>query len=224
GLFGDGIPENTAPAYELAIKMGYAIEMDVHESSDGVLFCYHDVNASRLCGIDKDVRQMTFSEIQSLRPNGSDYPILSFNEFLNLVDGRTPILIEIKDQGKRKGIEEKVVSALKNYKGEFAVQSFNPIIVKRVSRLAPNFIVGVLTTSVNSMNVPKIVMWFMRKYLFKFFMKIDFLNVNLNEIPSDLKHTKNYYVLCYTIKTPEELIKAKKYADNFIFEKTAGEI
>lgn len=225
GLFGDGFPENTAPAYNLAIEKGYAIEMDVHLSSDGVLFCYHDNNAKRVCGVDVDVRDLTIEEIKKLRPDGAEYEILTFDEFLNLVDGKTPILVELKDQGKRKGgLEEKLVEKLKNYKGEFAVQSFNPLMVKKVQKLAPEFIVGVLTTSVNSMKVPAPIMWFMRKYLFKHFIKLDFLNVGLNELPADLKYTKNYPLICYTAKTPSDIEKAELYANNIIFEKTAGNL
>ena len=224
GLFDENNPENTIPAYQLAIENGYAIEMDVQMSADGVIFCYHDNNALRVCGVDKDVREMTFEEIKALRPNGKEFPIITFEEFLTFVDGRTPILVEVKDQKKRKGIEEKITACLKNYKGEFAVQSFNPIIVKRFEKLAPEFIRGMLTTSVNGMKVPKIVMWFMRNYLFKLFMKLDFLNIGLNELPNDLKHAKNYPVICYTAKTPEDIKKAELYADNVIFEVTAGDL
>ena len=89
---------------------------------------------------------------------------------LDCVDGKVPLLIEFKEQPNHKALLNKAIDMLKNYKGEFAVQSFNPIIVKRFEKLAPEFIRGVLTTSVNGMKVPKIVMWFMRNYLFKLFM------------------------------------------------------
>ena len=110
GLFDENNPENTIPAYQLAIDNGYAIEMDVQMSADGVIFCYHDNNALRVCGVDKDVREMTFEEIKALRPNGKEFPIITFEEFLNFVDGRTPILVEVKDQKKRKCIEEKITA------------------------------------------------------------------------------------------------------------------
>ena len=221
GLFDDNYPENTMPAYEQAIKHGYAIEMDVQMSSDGVIFCYHDNNALRVCGVDKDVREMTYEEIKTLRPCGKEYPIMTFEEFLNFVDGKTPILVEVKDQKKRKGIEQKITDCLRNYKGQFAVQSFNPIIVKRFEKIAPEFLRGVLTTRVNGMNVPKIVMSFMTHFGFKHFIKLDFLNESIDDLEINQKYSKNYYVVTFTIKTDADVLKAEKYAHNIIFEKTA---
>lgn len=220
GLFDNEHPENTMPAFEDAIRHGYAIETDVQMTIDGTIFCYHDDNAKRVCNVDKDVRDMTYEEIKTLRPNGKQYPIMTFEEFLNFVNGRTPILIEIKNQ-KNKGIEQKVVDALKNYSGEVAVQSFNPFIVKRIQKIAPHLLRGVLTIRENAAKVPAPVMWFMRCFGFKLFVKCDFLDENINDLEINKKYSKNYYVITYTVKTDIDVLKAKKHSNNFIFEKTA---
>ena len=124
-------PKCTLPAYQDSIDNGYAIELDVQMSSDGVLVCYHDDNLKRVCGIDKDIRDITYEEIKTLRPNGKEYPISTFKEVLDFVDGKVPLCIELKTQ-KQAGLEEKVVELLREYKGEYVVQSFNPIMVKNV--------------------------------------------------------------------------------------------
>lgn len=224
GLYDDNNPENTLPAFERAIENNYAIETDVQMSKDGVLFCYHDNNALRVCGVDKDVREMTIDEIKKLRPLNKNYEVLTFEEFLNIVNGRTPLLIEIKDQNKRKGIEKKVVDLLKRYKGEFAVQSFNPFIVRRIQKLAPEFLRGVLTTRVNSVNAPRIVMRFMTKFHFKYIVKCDFFNENLDDLLVNKKYSENYYVLTYTVKTPNDVQTAELFADNVVFEQTANKL
>ena len=105
GWYDEFLPENTAPAYELAIKKGYPIELDVQLSSDGVLFCYHDNNSKRVCGVDKDVRTMTFNEVKTLRPNGKEYDIMSFEEFLKFIDGKMLILDQTKLPGEEVYIE-----------------------------------------------------------------------------------------------------------------------
>ena len=103
GLFDENYPENTQPAFERAIELGYGIEMDVQMTIDNVLVVYHDDNLKRVCGVDRDIRELTYEEVKALRPMGKDYPIMPFREFLDFVDGRTPILVEVKHQ-KRKGI------------------------------------------------------------------------------------------------------------------------
>ncbi len=218
GLFDENYPENTAPAFESAIKYGYAIEMDVQMTSDNVLVVYHDDNLLRVCGVDKDIRETTYEELKSLRPNGKDYPILTFKEFLDLVDGRTPLLIEVKHQ-KRKGIEELLVKELDNYKGLFAVQSFNPNIVKRVYNLRPKFTVGVLCTREPKIK-SKIVKAFMNNFGFRLYVPFDFLSVRVKDLPINYKMIKKYNIITWTIKTEEELKIAEKYAKNIIFEKT----
>jgi glycerophosphoryl diester phosphodiesterase len=224
GLFDDNYPENTAPAFEQAILNGYAIETDVHMSSDGVLFCFHDNTALRVCGVDKDVRDMTFEEVKTLRAINTDYGVLSFDEFLALVDGKVPIMIEVKDQGKRKGICEKLVERLKTYNGEFAIQSFNPILVRKIQKFEPKYTYGVLTTSNIAPNIPNIIKYAIRHYWYKNLFRIDFFNQNIADLESDAKYVKNYPVICFTARTNVDVKIAEKYALNVIFEKTAGDL
>lgn len=219
GLFDENFPENTQPAFEQAIKFGYGIEMDVQMTSDNVLVVYHDDNLKRVCGVDKDIRKITYEEVKTLRPNGKDYPIMTFREFLDFVDGRTPILIEVKHQ-LRKGIEKLITNELKNYKGEFAVQSFNPNIVYRLTKLAPEFVAGVLVTREPSKLAPKLINSLIHAFAFKLYIKFEFLSLRAIDMPYCYKRTGKYKVICWTITNEEELQLAEKYADNIIFEKT----
>ena len=218
GLFDENYPENTAPAFEAAVELGYAIELDVQMTSDDVLVVYHDDNLLRVCGVDKDIRETTYEELKSLRPNGKEFPIMTFKEFLGLIDGRTPLLIEVKHQ-IRNGIEALLVEELDNYKGLFAVQSFNPNIVKRVNKLRPNFIIGVLCTRAPKIK-SKIVKTFMNLFGFRLYVPFDFLSVRVKDLPINYKMIKKHNIITWTIKTEEELKIAEKYAKNIIFEKT----
>lgn len=220
GLFDNDFPENTEPAFLNAIECGYAIEMDVQMTADNVLVVFHDNNLLRTCGVDKDIRETTYQELKSLRPNGKNYPILTFSEFLKLIDGRTPILIEVKHQ-LRKGVENLLVEQLKNYDGLFAVQSFNPNIVKKVSKLAPHFIVGVLCTREISKLCSPIINKFMHVFAFKLYVPFDFLSVRVQDLPINHKRACKYNVIAWTIRSEEDIKIAEKYAKNIIFEKTA---
>ncbi|MBQ9782633.1 MAG: hypothetical protein IJW26_05600 [Clostridia bacterium] len=223
GLFDENCPENTLPAFENAIKNGYAIETDVHMTTDGVLICYHDNNVKRLCGVDRDIRTMSFSEVQELEILSSGLKIPTFKQVLDFVDGQVPLCIELKQQ-KNKGLEEKLVELLREYKGEFVIQSFDPFMVRRVQKLEKSFIRGVLTTNEKLPGYPKIVDYLMQRFFFKLFVKFDFLNIRIEDLPFHAKRAKKYNVICWTAKSPNDVQIAKKYAKNVIFEKTAQDL
>ena len=54
GLFdpGEGIPENSMPAFERAVLCGYPIELDVQVTKDNKIVVFHDYTLGRMCGID----------------------------------------------------------------------------------------------------------------------------------------------------------------------------
>ena len=45
-----GVPENSLPAFERAVRAGYGIELDVRETRDHVLVVHHDETLERSCG------------------------------------------------------------------------------------------------------------------------------------------------------------------------------
>lgn len=75
-------PENTMPAFAHAYQLGYRyMETDVHASSDGVLFAFHDPDLQRTCGRPGLIREMTASEVSSARVSGRE-PIPRLDELL----------------------------------------------------------------------------------------------------------------------------------------------
>src|SRR5262245_41907008 len=64
-------PENTMPAFEYAIGLGYRyIETDVQVTADGVLAAFHDSNLKRTCDIDRRLGDMTWNELRDARVDG----------------------------------------------------------------------------------------------------------------------------------------------------------
>ncbi len=139
------VPENSLPAFALAIEAGYAIETDVRFTKDGRIVVFHDANLKRVVGVDKNVIDLTFDELQTYTLEGTEEKIPSFEEFLSFVDGRTPLLIELKDVPGRNDLPERVIETLKPYKGEYALQSFNPFYVNKFRKLAPDVLRGQLS-------------------------------------------------------------------------------
>ena len=217
GLWGEKVVENSATAYQLACEQGYPIEIDVYLTKDNQLISIHDINLKRLTGADEFVYEKTLDEIKQLRLLGSDEQIPTFDEVLRICEGKSPLLIEIKNQ-PNKQVVDLLVKRLKCYKGEFAVQSFNPIFMKRVKKLAPEFIRGVLTTAEKTHIKGKVKRWVVKHMPFNGSIKPDFIACFYESLPLRKSKIKNKVVLTWTIVNKEIEQTALKHADNIIFE------
>ena len=125
-----GIPENSLKSFERAIENGYGIEIDLHLLKDGNIVVIHDDTTGRVTGVEKVLKDCTYDDIKDLKLRNTNLTIPLFKEVLDLVDGRVPLLIEYKYDNKPGDLEAKSMELLKEYRGEFAVQSFNPASVK----------------------------------------------------------------------------------------------
>lgn len=140
------IPENSLPAFRRAIEYGLGSEFDVHLIADGSLVIFHDEFLFRETGAPGEIEDYDLEELRKLRLEGSDEPIPTFDEVLDLYeDTGIPIMIELKpNRGNHKELAEAVAKRLDSYKGPFAVESFDPRAVLAMRRLRPHFTRGQL--------------------------------------------------------------------------------
>ena len=218
GLWGEHINviENTLTAYKNAVDNGYPIEIDLYLSTDGVLFSFHDTKLKRMTGKDGLIYEKSSQEIKALRLQNTDEQIPTFDEVLAVCEGKTPILIEIKDQ-PNKMVVDKVIERLKTYKGEFAIQSFNPLYMKRVKKLAPNFIRGILSHQ-HETGHTAFTRFVIKRMPFNFLVKPDFIAVDYKGVNMIKRKTKNKAVLVWTVTSNDIANKVKNDCDNIIFE------
>lgn len=222
GLWGNGVIENSLTAYNNAVKENYPIEIDLYLSTDGVLYSFHDSNLKRMTGVDGLIYEKSSAEINSLfllKENGEKSEtekIPSFDEVLKLVDGKVPLLIEIKNQ-PNKLVVDKVIERLKAYNGQFALQSFNPLYINRIKKIAPSFIRGILATKdKDELKDEKFINRFVIKNMaLNFLIKPDFISFNKYGFPLKTKKPK----LAWTVTNETEYKNLKKYVNNIIFEK-----
>ena len=132
-----------------------------------------------------------------------------FEEFLELVDGKVPLLIEIKHPVE-KTIERDAIEILKEYKGKFALQSFDPKSLLRIKKLAPDILRGQLIVGSNEKPKSEDFKW----SIVNKFTKPDFLSYNI-----DTFH-KNYSLptVCWTVRDSVAVDKALKFGLNIITE------
>jgi glycerophosphoryl diester phosphodiesterase len=144
-------PENSCQGFELALGYGVdGIETDVQLSRDGVPVLYHDPTAWRLTTRRKRISSYTLDELQALergrgRP-GDRIPILA--EALAQFGGKTDLFLEIKSSkpdrraGRSLTLTDKVVAQVGRLSAvlqkKISVLSFDPDVLMRVNRSAPN--------------------------------------------------------------------------------------
>ena len=143
GLHGGGTQENSLEAFERACRAGWGIELDVQLSRDGAVVVFHDDDLKRMTGDGRRVDEADLSGLKALTLRGRGR-IPTFEEALACVNGRVPLLVEIKTGKRNAELCEKTVQLLKAYRGEYIVESFNPLILRWLKKHAPEIIRGQL--------------------------------------------------------------------------------
>ncbi len=123
------VPENSVEAFRLAARAGYGIELDVQLSRDGQVVVFHDDTLTRVCGVDKRVDELDYSELRQLKLCGKDTSIPLLSEVLAVIRGRGPLIVELKNGRRNRELCEKTYALLENYRGDVCIESFNPLIV-----------------------------------------------------------------------------------------------
>ena len=116
------------------------------------------------------------------------------------------------------GHSSKIVERLKTYKGDFAIQSFNPLYIKKVKKLAPDFIRGILGTNEKEPTESAFNNFIIKKMPLNFMIKPDFISYYYKGLPLRWSKTANMAVLAWTVTSQEIADTVYKFADNIIFE------
>lgn len=140
----DLAPENTLLCIDKGISAGAdMIEIDIHMSKDGELIVCHDRTIDRTTNGKGKICDMTLSEIKKYKikdssGNITDETIPTLDEVLNLVNGKSRLLIEIKRTKKLyRGIESKLLGKIRKYNAYdwVVVQSFNDSVLETLYAL-----------------------------------------------------------------------------------------
>ena len=220
GLHTEECPENTLGAFENAIKEQTPVELDVHEIADGTLVVFHDKSLQRLTGQDGYIKNLTKDVLSNYKILGSEYSIPTLEEVLSLINGQVPVLFELKNEGKVGSLEKSFWAMIKDYQGEYAIQSFNPFTLEWFKHNAPSVIRGQISSFFKNQNFSFVKRLLLKKMVFnKKISQPHFISYNAQNLPNRyVKKFKDLPLLAWTIKSQEQYLEILKYCDNIIFE------
>ncbi len=226
-------PENSMAAFRLAVEGGYGIEMDVQLTKDDVPVVFHDFTLKRVARnvhdvpVEGKVAEYTFEQLQQFHLLNSEEKIPKFEDFLTLVDGKVPVIIEykIENSDTECRVCEIVDHMLRAYKGPYVIESFNPRGLLWYKKHHKEITRGQLSDCYRKSDPEHM------RGLFYFI----FENVMVNFLtkPDFIAYNHKYYknvsrrlcrqlfgntAVAYTIKSQEQLEQRKKDFDIFIFD------
>lgn len=178
-----GVVENTLPAFEAARDAGFGMELDIQFSKDMQVVVFHDDDLKRMAGDPRKIWNVPYDELKALPLAGRrDAHIPTLRQVLDAVDGRVPLLIELKSGPHNKKLCEALMQHLEGYPGEYLVESFHPLIVFWFRCHAPHIARGQLVDSLPSYRpvVNGVAGFFMAGLLANCLSRPDFVSYNVN--------------------------------------------
>ena len=221
-----GVVENTLPAFEAAVARNCAIELDVQPSSDGEAMVFHDETLDRLTDGRGPIAARDRAALERLRFKGSDARIPTLTEVLDVVAGRVPVLIEVKHEGRStRQLEARAVECVRSYAGLAGLMSFEPESVEIIRKLAPEILRGVIAMRYDDpeseRDIPPLRRLSLRHLLHAPRTQPQFVSYDVRGLPSAgplLLRRLGVPLLTWTVRRPEQVAVARRYADQIIFE------
>lgn len=207
--------ENTLTAFSRAIDGNYAIECDVHLTKDGVPVIFHDGDLKRLTGETGKVHDRTSAEMQKLRIGGTkDHPP-TLREMLNLIQGRVPLVIELKgDVGHDGDLVRSVAKELNGYVGHAAIMSFDHHLIRQCPEHATGIPLGLTAEGMSDKDI--------EAHFAMLAHGIDFVSYYIQHMPnrfiSFVRERLNMPVISWTIRDDAAFKKSALEADQVTFE------
>ena len=216
-------PENSMAAFSKAVEAGYGMELDVHVTKDGIPVIFHDFKLERICGAKGVIEDYTYEELQQFTLCSSEEKIPRLEELLSMVQGRVPLIIEIKSE--KADVSECAIidRMLRGYEGEYCIESFNPMVLLWFRINHNNVVRGQLASNFRIDGENRSVLYFFLTHLMlNFVTKPDFIAYNhrFREEPGR-RICKRLYkkpAAAWTVKNSLELNEIKDEFDVFIFE------
>jgi glycerophosphoryl diester phosphodiesterase len=222
-----GIVENSASAVAAAMGKGFAVEVDLQCAVDHVPVVFHDETLDRLTPETGPVMARSAEALSAIPLRGSTDRILSLPALLALVNGRVPLLLEVKSTWTREGkYEANIALLLASYPGPVGVMSFDPYCVAAFKEIEPSLPRGLISERFSDRHYwSNLAFWqrfAMRNLLTSAIARPHFIAYDIKALPALAPFIAQTLfglpLLTWTVRTKEERERALRYADAMIFE------
>lgn len=221
-----GIVENTASAVDAAVAGGFAVEVDLQLSADGVPVVFHDSTLERLTTGEGPVAARTAAELQALPFKGTGDRMMRLDDLLERVAGRAPLVIELKSAWEvNTALATRAADRVAAYGGPAALMSFDPRLLPIVRERAPDVPRGIVAefdftgeewpglNPFQRMALGHLLHWPASRFQFVAYRVAD-----LGALAPHVTRGLGIPLLTWTVRTAEERARAARYADQIIFE------
>jgi glycerophosphoryl diester phosphodiesterase len=224
--------ENTATAFEAAIAAGYGIECDLRPARGGLPVVFHDDRIERLIGGEGRISDMDLAKVLSLKTRVGGHRLITFEDLLALVDGKVPLMVEIKSEWDPPNIPflSAIAERAVDYSGGIVFTSFDPDILTVMRELATDIPRGVVSGGYKDEHGE--TWWRDRIDDERAFALANLLEsgpaapsfyvYHVLSLPTPVtryvREVDNLPVFAWTVRTPDELARARFHADAPIFE------
>jgi glycerophosphoryl diester phosphodiesterase len=222
-----GIIENMPAAARAAIDGGFAIECDIQLCADGEAMVHHDDALGRLTEGISALVDLTAAELRAVPFKDTAERMMSLGELCALVDGRVPLVIEIKSHfdGDRR-LVARLAEVLARYSGPAAAMSFDPDQVLALRETMPLLPRGIVAQRRyddgywNKLTVTQRQGLLHLRHAFR--TRPHFVAFWVDQLPAPApfiaRHGFGLPLLAWTVRTPEQRAWAARHADQIIFE------
>ena len=222
-----GVIENTPSAFKAAIAANYSIETDLQLTADGEAMVHHDFALGRLTLGSRQIAAMTAAGLKDVPFTATSDRMITLAELCELVAGRVPLLIEIKTRfDGAHPLVARAAQVLADYKGAFALQSFDPEALVALRELAPTMPRGIVAERhLDDPEYNALTPGQKRSLAFLLHAprsRPQFVAYRIDDLPSPgpsiARRLLGLPLLGWTVRTPEQRARAERMTDQMIFE------
>ncbi len=227
-----GVIENSTSAARAAIARNYAIECDVQISADGEAMVFHDDTLERLTDSHGRVDECSAAALSRIALRVSSDTITPLPDFLALIAGRVPLIVEIKSaMAGDTRLAERTAQIVSGYDGPLALKSFDPRIMAHLREHRDQFRIAHVPLGMVAEAHYDHAEWnglsAEQKHALAHFLhwqetQPDFLSYSVNDLPHAvphlLRHALGLPVMTWTVRTQEQRESAARFADQVVFE------
>ncbi len=217
--------ENTLSTYSTAIKNKYAISIPVRMIDDGSIVCFGHKSLSKVVSNESGyINNMSIDILKKIDLNENGEKILTLGEALEHIDGKTPIIIDLRNDGMVGKVEDTLIQLIDGYLkehktyGNIAIMSLNPYSLEYFYNNYPyitrilksgNFVdktyASIPTKKLNKLKLYKVT-------------HADFICYSHEDLPyRKIKRLRPAGVLAHTVISQAQYIKVAPHCDNIIF-------